>query len=73
MSEEKKQAQNGISRRKFLKIGAAAGIATQAVAIPALAYGNGKTHDSYLGWESFEGTLNSLTGSHTSFRGELTK
>jgi len=43
------------SRRDFLKFGGLVGIAAQAIAIPALGYQNGKSFDTYTGWEDFEG------------------
>ncbi|MCD6400705.1 MAG: hypothetical protein J7L73_02135, partial [Anaerolineales bacterium] len=43
------------SRRDFLKIGGLVGVATQAIAIPALGYKEGKSSDTYTGWEDFEG------------------
>ena len=44
-----------VSRRDILKIGALAGVAAHAVAIPALGYKAGASKESYTGWESFEG------------------
>ena len=49
-SEQKK-----LSRRDFLKIGGLVGVAAQAIAIPALGYKEGKSNDTYTGWEDFEG------------------
>jgi epoxyqueuosine reductase len=52
---EEKATKKGVSRRDFLKLGALVGVAAQAVAIPTLAHKAGSSHDSYTGWESFEG------------------
>ena len=47
-SEQKK-----LSRRDFLKIGGLVGIASQAIAIPALGYKEAASKESHTGWESF--------------------
>jgi len=43
------------SRRDFLKIGGLVGIASQGIAISALGYQQGKSFDTYTGWEDYEG------------------
>ncbi len=44
-----------LSRRDFIKIGGLLGVASQAIAIPALGYKEAASKESYTGWESFEG------------------
>jgi epoxyqueuosine reductase len=51
----KSKTDSKISRRNFLKITGAAGIAAQVATVPVMGYKEGKNTDTYLGWESFEG------------------
>ena len=55
MNEENGSKKGGVSRRDFLKIGGLVGVAVQATAISAIAFKHGESHDTYLGWEDFEG------------------
>ena len=41
------------SRRDFLKIGGLVGVASQAIAIPALGFKEAASKESHTGWESF--------------------
>ena len=53
MKESTKKS--SISRRNFLKYTGMAGLAAQVVTTPIMGYKEGVSHDTYLGWESFEG------------------
>ncbi|MCP4654045.1 MAG: reductive dehalogenase [bacterium] len=44
------------SRRNFLKLGGLVGVGAQALTLPVIAYRHGKSHSTYTGWESFEGS-----------------
>ena len=67
-----------VSRRDFLKFGGLLGVATQAMAIPALAYKAGSSKETYTGWSRFMGRkppsfstanpLNSKVGSKNCMR-----
>lgn len=48
MAEKKR-----FSRRDFLKIGGLVGVASQAIAIPALGFKEAASKESHTGWESF--------------------
>ena len=48
-------AKRTLARRDFLKIGGLVGVATQAIAIPAIGYKEGASKETHSGWESFEG------------------
>ncbi len=52
---EKENGKTKFSRRDFLKAAGLFGVATQAVAVSALAYKEGKSFDTYTAWEDFEG------------------
>ena len=50
---EAQETKNGISRRNFLKVAGAAGLAVQAGGFLAGGIAAGKNPESYTGWESF--------------------
>jgi len=48
--------QKGFTRREFMKVGGAAGLALQVGALAGAAYQSGQDKDSYVGWRDREGT-----------------
>ncbi len=54
MSEAKDTGQ-GLSRRDFLKVSGLVGAAIQVAGVGGAALAAGKSHDSYTGWESWQG------------------
>lgn len=55
-----KDEKKGVSRRTLLKTGGAVGAVAQLAAIAGAAWKAGRDHDSYIGWESFEGDTQSF-------------
>lgn len=59
----------GLSRRQFIKIGGIAGAAAQVGGIAGAALQAGRDKGSYTGWESFEGTTQSVDRDALAIRG----
>lgn len=62
-----------LSRREFLKIGGAVGAAVQVAAVGAAGVAAGKSYDSYVGWEDYEGETQSFDRKPFEFEGPAYK